>query len=460
MKPLAAMRIVTATGARVLGRAPFGQFTSVSTDTRTLESGALFIALRGENHDGHAYLNQAAEKGALAVMIDEDGVAQAPPFLPCYVVPDTLLAYGSLAQAYRRQFDIPVIGVTGTVGKTTTKGMIAAVLGSLGPIVATQSNFNNEIGVPQTLFRMDEDTRGAVVEMGMRAEGEIAYLARMAQPTGGVITSIGKTHAEFFSDGEAGIASAKAELLDEMPSGAPAALPAESRWAMLLQRRARGPVTTFGLTNSADVRAEEYRLENGHSRFRIVTPRGSIEVRLPAPGRHLARNAAAAFCVALWHDIPLETAASALENLELGSHRLQVKEAPGGFTILDDAYNAGPESMRAALEVLRDWPAGRRIAVLGDMRELGEDAAAEHRALSTETTGLDYLVTIGDLGRLIGEAAPVPAEHAKDTDTAARLVLERIGPGDVVVIKGSRALELERIVDALAGAQSEKSHGS
>lgn len=455
MKPIPAMRVVTATGAQVLGRPPFGSFTSVSTDTRSLEPGALFIALRGENFDGHAFLEQAEHAGALAAVVDAEGAARNTSGLPVYIVPDTTKALGDLAAAYRRQFDIPVIGITGTVGKTTTKDFAAAILETAGPVVATRANENNEIGVPQTLFRITEQTRAAVIEMGMRGPGQIAELCRIAQPTAGVITAIGKTHAEFFPNGEEGVANAKAELLDALTVNDPAGLPADSDWYRgMFQRRAKGPVTTFGFEQAADIRAENYRLEDGRAVFRLVTPAGAVDARLGAPGRHLALNAAAAFCTALWRGIPPETAARALEGASLGKHRLQTITTPDGLTVIDDAYNAGPDSMRAALSVLRDWPAARRVAVLGDMRELGPDAEEEHRALGREAArGVDLLVTLGDLGRYISEAAAAAglkeARHAASRDDALALLNALPRDGTVVLVKASRALELERLASAL-----------
>jgi len=457
LRPIPAMRVVTATGAQVLGRPPFGSFLSVSTDTRSLEAGALFVALRGENFDGHRFLAQAEAAGALAAVVDEAGIAENPSGLPVYIVKDTLKAYGDLATSYRRQFNIPLLGVTGTVGKTTTKDFAAAILAALGPVAATEANFNNDVGVPKTLFAINDDTRAAVVEMGMRGAGQITRLISVAEPTCGVITSIGKTHSEFFADGEAGVAGAKAELLDGLPQGAPVALPADSPWLeTMLRPRAKGPVTTFGLRTGSDVRPVDYRLDGRGCSFRIITPRGSQDVSLKTPGRHLAVNAAAAFCVALWHDIPLEVAADALASVSLGKHRLNIIEAPGGYIIMDDCYNAGPESMRAALEVTGDWPAKRRFAVLGDMRELGADAGQVHRGLGALAAGkVDFLVTVGEMAHLIGESAKAEGlarwVPARTTAEAVESLRDELRAGDVVLVKGSRALELEKVVEGLAG---------
>jgi UDP-N-acetylmuramoyl-tripeptide--D-alanyl-D-alanine ligase len=448
------MRVVTSTGAQVLGRPPFGAFLSVSTDTRTLEPGALFIALRGENFDGHRFLGKAEERGALAAIVDEAGIAEYPCDLPIYIVKDTLKAYGDLASGYRRQFSIPVVGITGTVGKTTTKDFTSAILGALGPVVATEANFNNDVGVPQTLFGITDNTAAAVVEMGMRGAGQIARLAAVAEPTCGIITTIGKTHSEFFADGEAGVARAKTELLWGLADGAPVGLPAESPWLeSVLRPAAKGPVTTFGMA-AGDVRAEDYRLVDGGAAFRIASPEGHVDVHLSAPGRHLALNAAAAFCTAIWHAVPLEAAAEALASVSLGKHRLQVHHAPGGWTVIDDSYNAGPESTRAALEVLHDWPAKRRFAVLGDMRELGPAAEAEHIALGVPAARtLDMLVTVGELASFIGEAAFDAGLskwiHAADAGSAAEAVESLLREGDVVLVKGSRALALEHAVEGL-----------
>lgn len=454
MRPIPAMRVVTATGAQVLGHPPFGAFTSVSTDTRALGSGALFVALRGERFDGHSFLAQAEEAGALAAVVDAGGAAENASGLPVYIVPDTLKALQDLAAAYRRQFDVPLVAVTGTVGKTTTKDFVAAILSTVGDVVATRANDNNEIGVPQTLFRMDDDTAAAVVEMGMRGPGQIAELTRIAQPTHGILTGAGKTHAEFFPDGQQGVARAKAELLDEMEPGRPVALPADASWyRSLFQEKARGPVTSFGFEPEADVRAENYRLEDGGAAFRIVTPRGGQDVRLRLPGRHFAWNAAAAFCVAEWLEIPMSVAAEALGAVEPGAHRFQVHAAPAGYVVVDDCYNAGPDSMRAALEALADWPAARRFAILGDMRELGDDAEEEHRALGQlAAKTITALITVGDLARHTSESAAeagLPVRHAETAESAAENFRPKLKEGDVVLVKGSRALALERAVEAL-----------
>lgn len=453
MKPLPAMRIVTATGAQVLGRAPFGAFSSVSTDTRTLEPGALFVALRGPNHDGHAFLSNAERAGALAAIVDVEGAARNASALPIYIVQDTLKALQDLASAYRRQFDIPVIAITGTVGKTTTKEFCAAILERLGCVIATRENDNNEIGVPQTLFRIEDDTVAVVLEMGMRGAGQIAELARIARPTHAILTGAGKTHAEFFPDGAEGVAKAKGELLEEMREGGPVALPFASPWRETVwAARVRGPVLTFGAEAGADVHVERYAAERAGSRFLLVTPAGSQDVRLRIPGRHAAVNAAAACCAAIWTGLPLPEAAEALATVEPPAHRLRTLNAPGGFTVVDDCYNAGPESMRAALDVMRDLPV-RRLAILGDMRELGADAEAEHAALgraAAET--LDGLVTVGDLGRIIHDSAVragLCAAHAGSPEEAAILIRARVQPGDAVLVKGSRALALEHAVEEL-----------
>lgn len=453
MKPIPAMRVVTAVNARVQGQTPFGSFTSVCTDTRKLEPGALYIALRGERFDGHTFLPQALERGAMAAVVDEEGVICTPPSLPCYVVKDTLSAYGDLALAYRRQFDIPVVGITGTVGKTTTKDMLGTVMAELGPVVATEANYNNDVGVPQTLFRIDESTRCAVVEMGMRGPGQIEVLARAAQPTVAVITGIGRTHAEFFANGEEGIADAKTELLDHTVPKGTVVLPADSPWLDRLKTHARGPVMTFGWTENADVRPENYTLVDGCARFALNIPGGLVEVHLNAPGRHLATNAAAAMCVALSLGIAPESAAARLADVSLGEHRLRTLKAPGGWTVIDDTYNAGPDSMWAALDILAEWPAVHRYAVLGDMRELGGYTVEEHRAVGIYVAGkVDALITVGDSSRSISDSASsgTPSAHFESTEEAVDALLPRLGEGDVVLVKGSRALFLERVVEGLS----------
>lgn len=429
----------------------------VSSDSRHIWPNSVFVALRGARFDGHDFLIQAQQNGAAFAVIED--ATNAPHGLTCVRVLDTQKALGDLARFHRARFAIPVVGVTGSYGKTTTRAFIAAALAPLGEILASRENFNNEIGVPKTLLQLDESHKSAVIEMGMRGAGQIAYLADVARPTIGVITNIGPQHIELLGSLE-NIARAKAEILENLPQNGVAILPADGEFAAFLREKSPCRVVTFGVNSDADFRVSSTRsLESGHVEVQIVARKSSlIKFVLPLPGAHNALNAAAALAVADALKIDLNDAARALEKAGVPGARLRVVRTKT-LTILDDCYNAGPDSMRAALETMRDFPnananAKRRVAVLGAMKELGEFAEDEHRKLGELAAQIcDAVCFVGEETRAAFEVADAVANIEKtwceNASAAADRVLDFVRNGDIVLVKGSRSIGLETVVEKL-----------
>ncbi len=422
-------------------------FSGVSTDTRTLRSGDLFVALVGSRSDGHQHIAAALRAGARGLVVSQPVVASLDT--PVLRVPDTEVAYGLLARHWRDRFDIPVVGVTGSVGKTTVKEMLAAALSPLGPVLKTEASQNNETGVPKALLQMTPEHQAAVVEMGMRGAGQIAYLCGVARPTVGVITTIADNHLELLGSLDA-IADAKGELLEALPAPALAVLNADDSYLSRLRSKTAARVVTYGMgaSDAADhfFPAGLARAEGGW-RFEL---RG-VPVLVPSLSRHDVGNALAALAVADALGVPPAEAARALADYAAPPMRMQVVHTHGGATVLNDAYNAAPASVATALETLAAHPGGRRIAFLGDMRELGARAEDAHRELGAAVAsggGLDALYTVGGLAALI----PGATQRFADSEDAARFAREALAlsPGDVVLVKGSRAVAMEKIAAALA----------
>lgn len=447
MEPIALAEAADALRARVIGSAE-GLVTSISTDTRRGVQGALFFALRGESADGHQFVAQAFHQGAVGAVVEHEVVGAGAPQL---VVADTLGALGDLARFYRERFDIPVVAVTGSVGKTSTKEMIACALGARYHTLASEKNFNNEIGVPHTLFALEHTHQVAVLEMAMRGPGQIARLAEIARPSVGVITNIGLSHMELLGSLQA-VASAKAELLESLPPDGIAILPVDDDYFAFLRDRCSCPIITFGVAKPADFRASEPTFsEEGAPRFRI----NGVEVSLRAPGVHHVVNAAAACAAAVALGVSLEEAAAQLETYHAPPMRMEILTTKAGITVLNDTYNAAPDSMRAALKTLSLMASTRRqraVAVLGDMKELGDFSQEAHRYVGemARRYNIALLVTVGkeaeEVGRTFGGKK---AWMFPDTDSAIKQIGNLVQRGDVVLVKGSRAMEMERIVEAI-----------
>ena len=442
------------TGGRLQGTDVM--FDSVSTDTRSLQAGALFVALHGPNFDAHDFLESAREQGAVAAMVSRP----AATALPVIQVDDTRLALGLIAAAWRARRTIPLIGVTGSNGKTTVKEMIAAILARRGAVLATQGNLNNDIGVPLTLLRLRGEHRYAVIEMGANHPGEIAYVAALARPTVAVITNAGTAHLEGFGSIE-GVARAKGELFQVLTEDGIAVLNADDRfaglWAEFIGMR---HMVRFGLEHAADVTVVPgtERMEVGDvlaTRFTLRTPAGDLPVRLQLSGRHNVINACAAAAASLAAGASDDDIQQGLAGLQAVKGRLQLKLADSGLRILDDTYNANPASLRAALQVLAMAP-GRKILVLGDMGELGAGAEDMHDAMGEEAraAGVEQLFTVGLLTRFTAQRFGAGAMHfatQEELISALQKALSDAAARPVtVLVKGSRRMQMERVVAALS----------
>ena len=446
--------VVEATGGQIISGNAATLITHIATDTRSLSGdGALFVALRGQNHDGHNFLEKARAAGARAVLVDD--ISRAPTDLPLVRVEDTLKALGDLARAQRERFQLPMIAITGSYGKTTTRALMAQALSPKFVVLSSEGNFNNEIGMPLTLLNLHASYDAVVLELAMRGLGHIKYLTDIALPNIGVITNIGPQHIGLLGSLD-NIARAKAELLTALPPDGLAVLPADEQYIDFLRRSASCRVITFGMCE-ADYRVKDITVcDVGHVSFSLVTSSGQEiqEIKIPLSGKFNATNAAAALAVAAELGVDLERAAHALRNAEIphGRMRTIVNEAHA-FTIIEDCYNAGPDSMRAALEALQDYPrAKRRVAVLGDMAELGQWSEPEHRTIgSVASKCVEFLIGVGNDARWIVEGlrGRVRSKWYPNSVSAADCVRKVICPGDVVLVKGSRRVQMEKIVDSL-----------
>jgi UDP-N-acetylmuramoyl-tripeptide--D-alanyl-D-alanine ligase len=434
-----------ATAARVLNGTLHGAnatFTGVGTDTRTLARGELFVALTGPNFDGHQFLGEAANRGAAGAIVARAGSAP----LPAVQVADTRLALGQLAVHWRRQFDIPVIAVTGSNGKTTVKNMIAAILGERGPTLATQGNLNNDIGVPLTLLRLRPGDQYAVIEMGMNHAGEIDYLTRLTRPTVALINNAAAAHLAGLGSVEA-VARAKGEIFAGLTESGVAIINADDAHAGLWrQLAAPHRVVTFGIDTPTDVSAA-YTLDATGSTLELRTPQGGISMRLSLLGRHNVMNALAAGSAALTAGASLTDIQAGLAKLKAVSGRLEVKRGRNGARVLDDTYNANPGSLTAGVEVLKSAD-GERMLVLGDMGELGEAAPEIHRRVGelARCLGIERLFAVGDLSRVAVEAFGKGARHFRTHEALVEALRRELRAGMTVLVKGSRLMKMERVV--------------
>ena len=420
-------------------------FLGCSTDSRSCERQQLFVALEGPHHDGHEHVSEAGRRGAAAALVSRSVESS----LPMIRVADTLQALGRLAGVWRDRFELPVIGVTGSNGKTTVKEMLAAILRGGAPVLATRGNLNNEIGLPLTLMELNAEHRLAVIEMGANHPGEIARLARLTRPHIGVITQCAPAHLEGFGSLE-GVAQAKGELLVNLDADGTAVINADDAFAPLWRRLAGSRrCLGFAIDSPADVRAE-WRRDGTGSRIAMTTPVGGIEVRLALPGRHNVANAAAASAAAIAAGASPEAIVSGLEGLGPVPGRLEVKSIDGDICIIDDTYNANPASLQAGLEVLTAFP-GRHWLVLGDMAELGDEAPDYHRQVAAMVRDyrIDRLLTIGELSRLTTISFGEGAHHHASMDALVASLGESLEPHTTVLIKGSRSMGMERVVAAL-----------
>jgi UDP-N-acetylmuramoyl-tripeptide--D-alanyl-D-alanine ligase len=459
--PFTLEEVARATGGRLVDAGPGARVTGVAVDSRAVRAGDLFVALPGDRTDGSLFAAAALQAGAAATLA-RGGTVFAGPRVE---VAEPLAALAAIGTAVRDRSAAAVVAVTGSNGKTTTKDLLAAVLGTRLRTVANQASFNNEVGLPLTLARIEPDTQAVVVEMGARGPGHIAALARLARPGVGVVLNVGESHLGMFGSREA-IAKAKGELVEALAADGVAVLCADDPQVAAMADRTVARVVLFGRGPAAAVRAEEVELDgDGRARFLLRTPAGSAPAVLPAPGEHLVGCALAAAAAAHVLGIGPHDAAAGLAAAGLSPMRMQARRRPDGLTVVNDAYNANPSSMAAALKTLAALrrPGGRTIAVLGEMAELGPAAATEHDRVGRLATrlGIDRLVGVGELGRVLVGAArmegmwPEEAEAVPDPDAAVDLLTPILGPADVVLVKASRVVALDRVADALLSPRTD-----
>ncbi|WP_049621239.1 UDP-N-acetylmuramoyl-tripeptide--D-alanyl-D-alanine ligase [Frateuria defendens] len=438
------------TGGRLLGAD--AEVRGVAIDTRKLRPGDLFVAIRGEHVDGHDYLAAAAERGAAGALVTRK--VDSP--LPQVAVADSVQALGDLASAVRAQRRVRVVGITGSNGKTTVRTLAASILSRHGRTHSNAGNFNNEIGLPLTLLAMPEDAEYAVLEMGAGKPGDIAYLAAIARPDIGLVNLIAPAHLERMGSVE-GVAETKGALYQALPADGVAIINADDAFAGFFAGLAGGRrVLRFGLEREADVGAEILEQRVDGSRFLLRTPVGEAEVALPLPGRHNVANALAATAIALALEVPLATIVAGLMHAPAVSGRLRRETLPGGWTLIDDSYNANPSSMAAAIDTLALAP-GERWLVLGDMGELGPDERALHGGVGAwaKAAGIERLFAVGPLSAAAVEAFGPGATHYADKAALIAALREQLHGGVTCLVKGSHSAAMDQVAAALGHDREE-----
>lgn len=435
-------------------------FTSVSTDTRTIKPGALFVALTGPSFDGHDFVATAAQNGAAAALV----ARQLPVDIPQIIVADPLAALSAFAREWRRQFPIPVVGVTGSNGKTTTKELIGSILSQRGPTLVTRGNLNNHIGVPLTLLELTKEHRFAVIEMGANHLGEIAHLASISEPTVGIVTNAGAAHLEGFGSLQ-GVANGKGEMFQALPFEGVAVINADDKYAgQWRDASAADRILTFGFEQPADFMAHKVREINAPSGFRIdfdlVTPDGTLAATIPLAGLHNLRNALGAAAAACAAGTPVEQIVKGLAAMKTVAGRLELKPAINGAFLVDDSYNANPSSLKAGIDAMKSF-AGSRWLVLGEMKELGDASDELHAEVGryARQAGIERLLAIGEGSRFSVEAFGRGGQWFADIDALIRDARSSLTSGVAVLIKGSRANRLERVSAALSATPPGNTNG-
>lgn len=423
-------------------------FTRISTDTRAVKPGDLFIPLVGETFDGHDFIEQAVKNGAIGVITSRPN-QKIPSHVSVILVDDTLTALQDLARFHRQRFSIPIVAITGSNGKTTTKDMTAAILSSRFKVLKTKANYNNEIGLPLTLLELTDEHEVAVVEMGMRGKGQISQLAHIALPTIAVITNVGETHIELLGSIEA-IASAKAELLEVIPENGLTILNGDDDYVKAMAMHVTSRLSSFGL-ECGEIRGDKIHADISSMNFECHSIQGVFSVHLPTVGRHNIYNALAAITVGLEVGLNFEEICAGLSQFNASPMRLHIEKI-GDYTVINDAYNASPMSMLAAINTLGEIAINRKIAVLGDMLELGHIGVEAHRQIGEKLAQchIDIVVTVGTLASHIAQSAK---EHGltmsiacHSHDEAQERLKKIIQPGDTILIKGSRGMKMENII--------------
>jgi UDP-N-acetylmuramoyl-tripeptide--D-alanyl-D-alanine ligase len=430
----------------------------ISIDSRTVKDGELFIAIRGDRFDGHDFVSDAIGKGAWGALVERSALEKRYSAMSGLrnVIPveDTLLSLQEMSMMHRKKFPLPVVGITGSNGKTTTKEMLASIALRRGPVLKNEGNLNNHIGVPLTLLKLDARHKAAIIEMGMSGLGEIETLARLSMPSVGVITNIGPAHLQFLGSTDT-VAQAKGELLQTMRFDGTAVLNVDDRYFATLRSKYSGRVLSFGIDRQADVQARDIGQGRDLTDLTLHADGRSVLVRLRTVGRHNVYNALAAAAAALATGLPLETVKFGLEEFRPVAMRSELRVL-NGRTVLADYYNANPASVKAALETLASLKGGQRaVAVLGDMLELGDAAAEAHRETgrTASSLGIDLLICVGPLARYIAEGAVAAGMarnrvfEAETTSQGAVILLELSRPGDTVLVKGSRGMKMETVLE-------------
>lgn len=443
-------KIATVTGGKLIGsdRMTCG----VSNDSRSIANGELFNALVGPNFNGHDFVAHAEQRAAAGVMVS----SEVKTALSMVLVDDTKLALGKLASAWRQQFDVSLIAVTGSNGKTTVKEMIASILRTVKNTLATQGNLNNDIGMPMSLLRLNSEHQAAVIEMGANHAGEIAYLTKLAKPNVAVITNAGPAHLEGFGSIE-GVAHAKGEIYAGLNASGTAIINADDKyadyWRSLCQHVKQ---VTFGLSHDADITAKHHAVST-HTELELITSKGSIQIKLPLLGVHNVMNALAASAACLSAGIELPSIKQGLEKLQNACGRFQLKQGKAGSRIIDDTYNANPASLQAALDVLHNLP-GRHYLAIGDMGELGSNAEQLHRDAGKQArdTGVSRVYAIGKYAKHITQSFGRDAQEFVDHLTMASAISDSLSSDVTLLVKGSRLMQMEKVVNALVANEENR----
>ena len=452
MHKLTLAEIVRVTGADSNSDAEI-IFDGITTDSRKITAGVLFVALKGERFNGEDFAADALKKGAAAVLVsktfaqDVDGVV--------IKVDDTLTAYRQIAGSWRNRFDIPVVAITGSNGKTTTKDLTAAALTQLGQVLKTSANFNNEVGVPLTLLQLNANHKAAVVEIGMRGLGQIAELAKFVRPTIGIVTNVNETHIELLGSIE-NIARAKGELVDAIPAGGTVILNADDPHVAAMKNSVADgvKVITYGLESPADVTAKNFLIGSISTEFVLTHAGIEYDFEIPMLGRHNVSNALAAVAAGLSLGLTIDEIQRGISTLTTTKMRFEVIRRDG-LTIVNDAYNASPASMRVALRTTAEIYDGRKIAVLGDMLELGAVSEKLHREVGAELVknNFDTLIALGELGKFIADGARdaglTNVYFVGSHEEAAQKILELVEEGDTILFKASHAMHMEKIIELI-----------
>jgi len=461
MNPVSILQMVDLSGAKLEQGDGKRTVERISTDSRTIKKGELFVALRGENFDGHKFVGATAKGGAAGAIVDLKWKGKVPKKFAIIRAQDSLLAYQNLAANYRKSLPIKVLAITGSNGKTSTKDFGASVLGRKFRVTKTQGNFNNHVGLPRTILEATSQDEIAVWEIGMNHPGEVAPLAKIAAPNAAIITNVGVAHIEFMGTREA-IAKEKGALAEAVGAEGTVILNADDLFSTDIAGRT-GARVIFAGTKDGSIRAIDIQQSADGSEFTILEGAHQCRAQLPVPGIHMVQNALLAVAAGRAFGLSLEEAAAGLASAPLTKARLQIKEI-NGVQFLDDSYNANPDSMKAALQTLVELDMdGKRIAVLGEMRELGEETKRGHEEVGEAAAafGIDQLIGIGEMGAVIARAAEnaglEKSQAVGSTSEAAELLLNIATPGDLVLIKGSRLARTENVIEAFAKQSSQES---